>query len=313
MKKNVFILLIIVTYNNCLGQVNLVPNPSFETYSSCPTYTSQLYKSIPWYSPNMGTSDYYNICGSDSTGTGTASAAIPNNYAGYQYARTGNGCAGIGFDPLIREYLAIKLDSTLKPNKKYCVEYYVNLWNCSRYSTSSLGAYFSISPLTDYSTAMYFSVIPQIENPSSRLLSDTSNWMLISGSFIAAGGEQYLMIGNLLNDTGTVLNDTYPTNVCNPLYYYIDDVSVIECSEIPAIPAAELIIPSLIGGNHMLEIKGLQGTCELQLYNSLGQIVYKNVKYQNDLNVLQFDTGIYYYYLQLANGDVRKGKICIVN
>src|SRR5258706_15598466 len=42
--------------------VNLVPNPSFESLSSCPTSFSQLPNATPWFLPTTGTSDVYNAC-----------------------------------------------------------------------------------------------------------------------------------------------------------------------------------------------------------------------------------------------------------
>ena len=308
MKHLICILFIVIPFHFCIGQVNLVPNPSFETYTSCPTLTNQLYKATPWYNPTANTPDYFNICAIDSTGA--AYMGVPTNAIGYQPARTGNAYAGIGMNSFQREYIGIQLDSSLEANKKYCVEFHLSLSNYAIFSTRSIGAYFSATKLTDYTTPFYLPVLPQVVSPASVLLSDTTNWMLVSGSFIATGGERYMIIGSFLSDTDIVIDTTYPGNIESNIHYYVDDASVTAC---PDPPIEELFIPTLMGGNQIFEIKGLQGTTELFLYNSLGQIVYKNTNYKNNLNTIEFETGIYYYYLKLNNGEVHKGKLCIVN
>ncbi len=258
----------------------------------------------------MNTPDYFNLCAIDSIGG--VVFGVPSNFWGFQPARTGNAYAGAGTDGYGDEYIGVKLDSALKLNTKYCVEFYVSLADC-KYSTSSIGAYFSPSILTDYSILTNLPVTPQIANSPSRMLSDTATWMLVSGNFIAAGGEQYMTIGNFLDQPSTVYTLTYPSNFNNVAFYYIDDVSVTECPDVPPTPEVLLNIPTLIGGNNVFEIKELTGMTELRLFNSVGQIVYSTSDYQNNLNAVEFGTGIYYYYLKLSNGDLYKGKLCIVH
>src|SRR5690606_12401394 len=83
----------------CTGQ-NLVPNPSFELYNSCPTGISGLefspgYVTFPtvqsWVNPlSAGSADYFNTCASQGS-----SVSIPSNAFGHQTARTGNAYLGI--------------------------------------------------------------------------------------------------------------------------------------------------------------------------------------------------------------------------
>lgn len=42
--------------------VNLVPNDSFESYTTCPTGFGQIAVASPWDTPNTGTSDAFNAC-----------------------------------------------------------------------------------------------------------------------------------------------------------------------------------------------------------------------------------------------------------
>jgi hypothetical protein len=57
----------LLVINSILAQ-NLVPNPSFENYTTCPTAASQLYVAPPWTSPTTGGAEYFNICSSSNVG-----------------------------------------------------------------------------------------------------------------------------------------------------------------------------------------------------------------------------------------------------
>jgi OmpA-OmpF porin, OOP family len=72
--------------SNCLSQ-NLVPNPSFETYSSCPEGISEVDLAVPWINPTFGTSDFFHSCSSNFVD-------VPYNFFGFQYAHTGEGYGG---------------------------------------------------------------------------------------------------------------------------------------------------------------------------------------------------------------------------
>jgi hypothetical protein len=68
---------------------------------------------------------------------------------------------------------------------------------------------------------------PRIGSPGGKYLSDTLNWMKISGSYVAKGNETYLSLGNFRdwNQTNYIQNNHCMNCVG---YYYIDDVSIIE-------------------------------------------------------------------------------------
>ena len=44
-----------------LDAQNLVPNPSFEDYTSCPTSVAQITLATPWVTPTTGSPDYFNL------------------------------------------------------------------------------------------------------------------------------------------------------------------------------------------------------------------------------------------------------------
>ena len=73
---------------------------------------------------------------------------------------------------------------------------------------AEIGAHFSVGAVTNYGniTNGYWGVlpvVPQVVNPSTNILLATNSWMLISGTFVAAGGEDHVTIGNFLSDPAT--------------------------------------------------------------------------------------------------------------
>ena len=210
---------------------NLVPNGDFEVYDTCPNNGGQISYSTPWYSPTTATPDYLNQC--------STIFSVPFNPGGYQYARTGVAYAGIAcyFYPSFssyREYIQVQLTDSLIAQKKYCITFYVNLadTHSSTYNIvaiTEIGLYLSDNSISS-SFQLPLPFIPQITSPTNVYLSDTANWVEVSGNYIAQGGEKFITIGNFKNDT-LINTTTIVNNNGIPLaYYYIDDVSVVDCT-----------------------------------------------------------------------------------
>lgn len=212
---------------------NLVPNPSFEQYSSCPSGlsgpNSELIKAIPWNYPTEGTADYFNACSI------IPSSDVPDNGMGTQSARTGVAYAGfLNYHPLdSREYITVQLNSPLDSSKEYCAEMYVSLADDYMIASDGFGMYFSTGLLdttgVNWDTLPY---LPQVTNPDSNIITDKLNWTRVSGSFIAVGGEDHITIGNFSSGQNT--DTTFLSGTDTLGYYYIDDVSVVEMDSIPS-------------------------------------------------------------------------------
>lgn len=207
---------------------NLVPNYSFETYTTCPTTSGQITYAFPWYGVTSGGStDYFNSCS-------TSGYGVPKHGGiGYQYSKTGNGYAGVwvySAGANYREYLQVPLTDSLQSGNCYLVEYYVNLFNMMKYALSSVDAHFSISAISSTGTGYVLNLSSQIKRFNPTAISDTVLWVKISGIYLASGGEKYLTIGNFSDDLNT---DTINTGYSYyGSYYYIDDVSVIPIDSI---------------------------------------------------------------------------------
>jgi hypothetical protein len=228
---------------NLAAQRNYVLNGDLEQYSICPpnrpdqVSTAKHWTSIDSNGYPLCAPEYVNACASKLSLTAT----VPDNGFFYQYAHSGNGMSQVLFfsdesKPMypdyLRDYLQGRLYKKLVASKSYCVTFYVNQEEGSRYSTKEFGAYLdngSIDtasqcghPQTRYS--------PQI-NYTGNIINDTAGWTRIEGTFTANGSEQFITIGNFKDKANT----SYITMPFNGRQhgswftnYLVDDVSVVE-------------------------------------------------------------------------------------
>ena len=204
--------------------VNLVPNPSFESFTSCPTNFGQTALAFPWDAPTTGTSDYMNACAP----VVFPSLNVPQNQQGFQPALTGVGYAGLipfSAAPDYREYVQAPLNSPLGSGLPYLVQFHVSLADSSLYAIDRLGAFLSVGAVGPVPNYAPLALTPQVESPANVPLSNSTGWTLVSGVVVASGGEDHIVIGSFHDDAST-------TTAAGPglwpggSYYYVDDVSV---------------------------------------------------------------------------------------
>src|SRR5438876_12212383 len=122
MKKTTYLLLamtLAASFSSKIkAQSNLVPNPSFEIYDTCPDNGDEIQRAIGWtkFSQTNTTPDYYNAC--DTGGLW----CVPNGYYIHQSANDGNAFgAVVTFESGIpyREHIGIQLLQPLIIGQKY--------------------------------------------------------------------------------------------------------------------------------------------------------------------------------------------------
>lgn len=201
---------------------NLVPNPSFELYTSCPTSAGAFAGVNNWYvvPTHGGSPDYHHVCGSSTFG-------VPVNIFGNQAARTGS--AYIGFvthfgSGNFREYLEVQLPTPMIAGTSYDVSAFLTLSDGSGWGTDGFGFYFSTTQVAGTGTSAPLPLTPQVANPNFNYISDKINWMPVTGNFTATANYNYLVIGNFKNDAATnyQVQSGWSWN-----YTYLDDISVV--------------------------------------------------------------------------------------
>ena len=257
MKKQLLFIVSCVTFATAVNAQNLVPNPSFEIQDTCPA-VSQIELAQPWVSASIGTPDLFNnSCASQnaSARTGVGSSGV------YTYSTFANN----------REYMEVPLTNALVAGQTYCVSFYVKRTNF-RYACNRIGAYLS-NGLVDQNTTGVFAFTPQVDNNPNNMLS--SGWMNVSGSFVADGGEDHMIIGNFSNDAGTdtiVANSGSSSKVC---YYQVDDVSLIQCFAGLDENTADLVslFPNPASESITIQLENALGVQSISIINAIGKEV----------------------------------------
>lgn len=210
---------------------NLVPNPSFEDFVTCPNTFNQLAYATGWLAL-YATSDYYNACDA-----GTA-VSVPSNAIGYQPAASGQAYAGVVTyyelgsvpDPEhSKEFIGAQLTQVLQPG--------VPVYLSFKISPTGIGNLIGASPRwTVEGFGMRFSTVPayngMLDPPNSAALfiatppTDTVNWIIVSGVYVPDSAYQYVMLGNFFSDSTLTPVLFNPNGDAGAAYVFIDDVCV---------------------------------------------------------------------------------------
>ena len=176
--------------------------------------------------------DYVNGCAPPISGV-----SYPKGQDYYQYPHSGNGMMHMrfyddgAFEPgtVTYDYLQGRLYRPLDSGRTYCVSFYASLTKWSLYAVNNLGAYLddgSIDTASDCGSPKDY-LTPTVN--FTTVITDTTGWTLISGSFTAKGTEKFITIGNFFDTlhTNRIVNYLAAGHVLGWAYYLIDDVSVI--------------------------------------------------------------------------------------
>lgn len=288
-------------HNKAIAQ-NLVPNPSFENYSSCPSNFDEILKATGWgsfgYSP-----DYFNVCATN------PDVAVPSNQFGFQYPPDSSCNAYCGLYTWgggnYREYIGGALASTMVIGQKYYISFKVCLAENLTCGTNNIGLLFSKIPYSASSP-------PSLNNfshiYSPAVITDTMNWTTLTGIFTSDSAYQYIIAGNFFDDSNTILNGSGCVG-----YYYIDDICVstdsITCSTYSCLSAIDerqeeeiKIYP--IPTNDFLQIDLLDNvfSANAYLYDYMGrEIIACKINDTSKLDVRKLTSGIYFLEIKIKD------------
>jgi hypothetical protein len=209
---------------------NYVSNGSFENNYSCVSFNS-INVAKNWRSIDSSIFSGVLYCSS-------CYSNIPSNSYGYQWPRTGQSNVITDFlcqppqcsSTSNRGYYRNRLKANLISGKTYCVKFYVNIGNNSTYGIDAFGAYFgdnSLDTITKISIPLTY-LNPQVQNPIGNIITDTLNWIAITGTFVANGTEKNCVIGNFKSDANTnkiLINPTFLPKIATTVL--VDDASCI--------------------------------------------------------------------------------------
>ena len=215
---------------------NLVPNPSFEDIGKRGKVEEkgQINLAAPWTSVTMNPVDLY------SESTKTDDFATPVNERGEEKARTGTNYAGVNFygyrgrEP--RNYLGVELLKPMEAGKEYCVKFHISMSDMSKYAVNNIGVFIDTAQMSEATDGNLYKN-PQIISVTKMIYEKQYSWTPVCGTFMAKGGEKFIVIGNFAQDDATRtesvrLSREFSGRQTYDGYYYIDDVSVIPTDKI---------------------------------------------------------------------------------
>lgn len=233
--RGFFIAIIIFCASLCDAQ-NLLLNPSFEDTI---VRIASFHAPTHWTTPTTGSPDLmtpYNL----------NNRSAPQNFAGYQFAHSGNNYMGMliyrlfygsGGNPLLREYIQNDISPALQQDSMYCLQLFVSLADSLVHaSKNKLGVYFSTTRIQS-NNSNYLPYTPQIMVSPDSFITEKQAWLEYNFQYKAAGGERYITIGNFSDSSsvdtifvgGGVRSD--PNNLGT--YYYLDDIYLGSCDSVP--------------------------------------------------------------------------------
>lgn len=236
--NRILCLLFTLFFNNLhfLLAQNLVPNPSFEHLEgsnvrcswtlSKNEFDNSMYN---WVNPTQATTDIHSLFASPNCWTYPNRSTVFTRTIGWQIPRTGKSMVGIVTKvqtTLWKEYVQVRLKSTMVKGQRYRVRYYVSLAESSRLASKNIGAYFSVDTIQGGVSNLPY--VPQVE--SNRVIYDYLNWVKIDTVITAADGWNYITIGNFrrnsIKDSIPIISN-YSNGSDRSAYYFLDDVSVL--------------------------------------------------------------------------------------
>lgn len=259
-----------------MAQINLVPNSSFEDTVDCYVTTQcRLLKAVHWRNPNLATPDLYDcdtvrVCGAPMT---------PDLGLAYQPSLDGSRHAGAFFwygpgGSNTRDYLMVQLTDPLEHGATYEVSLsYTRRRFYHQLAVDHVGVWFGADSLFEPHPNV-ITATPQVRltDPIEDHLTVGGEWVQLSDTFVADGGERWMVIGNF-DPPGSVDGIVVePGAISATCYYYIDSVSV---SVVAGTDIQELPPTVFWNGNGLtLDLGLLREPVHLLIWGLNGQLLH---------------------------------------
>jgi hypothetical protein len=309
---------------------NLLLNGGFEDTL---LRTTQLYLPSSWITPSTGSPDLMTNFNT------SVSRQVPQNFAGYQLAHSGNNYMGIlmyslfygsGGNPILREYIQNDINPALQQDSIYCLQLFVSLADSFIHaSKNKLGVHFSATRIQS-NNSNYLPYTPQIMVSPDSFITEKQAWLEYNFQYKAAGGERYISIGNFTDSSsvdtifvgGGVRSD--PNNLGT--YYYLDDIYLGSCDSVLTYTSVGLKEDRLKKSEFVMYPNPAQrevnfnftveenDVTELQLLDTLGKL-HQTTNLQDGnlhtVSVTELNAGVYIYRLVQGGEVVHTGKLII--
>lgn len=238
MKKSLLIL--VVGTSVSVSAQNFIKNHEFQGAEKV-TYRAQIHKAEGWSDANGGSVDLFHkdACKSN--------AGIPKNFMGEQASDANYAGFTAYYDDqrlsvsksiengeftnvtgygLYSEYLQGELTEALTAGQTYVFSVEISLADKSGRAVKGLGVHFSKDKVANKNNRS-LTLKPQIV--FEEYIDDKQNWVKVTGSFVAAGGERYFVLG-AFDGTFEAKSVVTPKkeNDNKRAYYYVNGTSLMK-------------------------------------------------------------------------------------
>jgi len=216
---------------NISAVTSIIPNPSFETKSGCPTSFSQLNLATPWIQATEATTDYYNKCGFVAPGITSL---------GLDTFADGDGIAGALFLTDWNEYLGAPLSSPMIAGTNYQLT--LNIAALKIYNNGTLSTVSNVDSMEPVNVTLYgcansknlpLNIVssPNLADPTwieigKATYTPISSWGEITISFTPSTTINAIMLG-----APPVLPKSYPSTYGIDYPYFLFDNLLLNTSE----------------------------------------------------------------------------------
>ncbi|MBK6627745.1 MAG: hypothetical protein IPG35_09145 [Flavobacteriales bacterium] len=310
---------------------NLVPNGSFEEYTSCPELISSVFLT-GWTNLHTTSADYFNACNLNGV------ADVPLNQFGYQYASDGQAYVGLattggGGVPWYREIVGVELTEPLQPGVPVCLSFRTAMggWgsfsgNSTEYSSKGLGLKFFtefpidwVSYLYPNSAALHVDFVP----------TDSAIWYMVSDVYVPDSAYSYVAVGNFFADSLSeqTLVDSSGFGTFGVAYAFVDDVRAsFDLSYCTAAVGAEvltrlrsvLVYPMPCEGSVNLAFeRQIAGTLRYRFVDACGKSVLSGEQSstgaQTEIRLEALPAGLYGLHLEDGQGSYQPVQVVHVS
>lgn len=304
---------------------NLVPNPSFEEYDTCPAFPGFVSKPRYWDRWDQSP-DYFNACAGN-LGDADTLLDVPWNGFSWQLAHHGDAYVGMACYQVddFHELVGSQLVQPMVVGQTYHVSYWVNLategsyWE-TRWACNNQGVLFTMeehiwSGISGDAPEFTPRNYAHVNNPA--VVTDTAGWTLISGSFVADSAYRYIVLGNFFSDalTDTVHLSTEPSLAA---YYFYDAICVSptpgDCPMAMAInDAARTAVQVIVLEGQWLRVIGAEAGSRGEAFDAGGRRVAQwMLQPESQLDISGWAEGLYVLRVTGGGSKAWSGKFVVM-
>lgn len=315
----IYITLVTLSFGSASGQ-NLIHNPSFELLSTTceeEQLSVNYFDLVDWL--GVGCTQGPTYCSACNNELYATYYGVPNNSFGSQEAFDGAAyltVVGYQGPPYPSDYYpCIRFDTLLEANVEYCLTMYMNLAGISAYKNQSYSALFygSHPSACNGLDTIVWRDLAQINFDITAV--DSTNWTELSGSFIANGNEEYLVMGNLTVDhADTVFIGPSPANY-QWAVYFLDMVSLVRCDEVGISETTTQdihLFPNPAHHQFTITVPDSFIGCSVEISTALGQNLQREqvLSTSQQFNLAIATPGV--YFLRLVKNDLILNRSFVV-